>query len=511
MHRISKEFALQENSEDFINIGTQLSSYDYVDNLWTFVYNCISIIKSLFFIGTQLSSYDYADNLWTFVYNCISIIKSLFFIGNMFMILVSEALVYVICQDYKTTIGRVTRRLAAKNILYVKMFQAFALNKNLIDETINKEIIKYSDCVPYTFDDIDWNTLYSIVDNYNLEIEEPGEPINSGMISLVFKLKSKDNGKTLILKLKRQYIEYKLNEGIDRIKFLVYLVSFIPWFNTLEIPLLFNRNIEILKEQLDFKREIQNTIEMKEVCKINDFIKIPQIVEGVNDLFPNAILMEYIDGCHLSKVEPEDYYEFSKLVFKYGCINIVSHGLFHGDLHSGNILFIKNGEEQVDIPKYQIGIIDFGIVMRISAECKKGFFKIFTELFTSDPREFAVLIFDNLLEPKGILNDLPIEHKTNILNIIENLITPLIKKTKKLDQGEFFEFILHFNEYLSSENLKTYGITVNDEFIKMQMGIAMAHGISIVLCKDNIMDLVKEVLNEIFHLDVMMDLLEEDD
>jgi hypothetical protein len=43
------------------------------------------------------------------------------------------------------------------------------------------------------------------------------------------------------------------------------------------------------------------------------------------------------------------------------------------------------------------------------------------------------------------------------------------------------------------------------------MGIAMAHGISIVLCKDNIMDLVKEVLNEIFHLDVMMDLLEEDD
>jgi len=484
MERLLEEFKenlAKEISEDFINIGTKLSSYNYLDILWTFIYNCISIIKSLFFIG------------------------------NIMMILMSEAVFYLFWQDYNTTIGRVTRRLTEKNVLYVKMFQAFALNKNLIDETINKEIIKYCDCVPYTNDDIDLKTIYSIADKYNLDFEDPDKknPINSGMISLVFKLKSKDNGKIFILKLKRQYIDYKLNEGIERFKFLSWIISFIPWFNTLEIPLLFNKNIEILKEQLDFKSEIKNTIQMKDACKFNNFIKIPEIVEGVNSLFPNAILMEYIDGCHLSKVDPSDYYQFAKLVFKYGCINIVSHGLFHGDLHSGNILFIKNKEETIDIPKYQIGIIDFGIVMRINEDCKKGFFKIFTELFTSDPREFAILIFDNLLEPKGILNELPNEHKTNILNIIEKLIYPLIKKNKKMDQSAFFEFIINFNDYLSSENLKRYGIRVNDEFIKMQMGIAMAHGISIVLCKDNVMEMVKEVLNEIFHLDVMMDLLEE--
>jgi len=468
------------------------------------------IAEDLANFGSQLLSYDYMDNIWIYLYKFISIMKSLFFIGNMIMILITEYIFYAIFQDYKTTISRVTRRLASKNVLYVKMFQAFALNNQLVDETINKEIIKYSDCVPYTFDDVDWKTLYSIAYKYNLEVDEPDEPVNSGMISLVFKLKSKENGKIAILKLKRQYIEYKLNEGIDRLKFLVYLISFIPWFNTLEIPLLFNRNVEILKEQLDFKREIQNTIEMREVCKINEFIKIPEIIEGVNDLFPNAILMEYIDGCHLSKVKPEDYYEFAKLVFKYGCINIVSHGIFHGDLHSGNILFIKNDtEESKHLPKYQIGIIDFGIVMRINEECKKGFLKVFTEMFTSDPMEFAVIIFDNLLEPKGIINDLPHEHKRNILNIIENMISPLIKEIKRLDQTAFFEFILRFNEYLNSENLKCYGITVNDEFIKMQMGIAMAHGISIVLCKDNILEMVREVLNEIFHLDVMMDLLNE--
>ena len=456
--------------------------------------------------------YDYIDTFSIFLFKFISIMKSLFFIGSMFFILISEAIVYTLWRDYETTISRITTRLASKNILYVKMFQAFALNKGLIDESINKEIIKYSDCVPYKSSDIDWVTLYSITNKYNLEIDEPEEPINSGMISLVFKLKSKDNGKILILKLKRQNIEYHLYEGIERLKFVVWLLSFIPWFNSLEIPLLFNRNIEILIEQLDFKREIQNTIEMREVCKINEFIKIPKIVDGINESFPNAILMEYIDGCHLSKIEPEDYYEFSKLVFKYGCINIVSHGIFHGDLHSGNILFIKNDVEKTkDLPKYQIGIIDFGIVMRINEECKHMFFRLFTELFTSDHREFAFIIFDNLLEPKNVLNELSVEHKTNILNIIENLVKPLINETKKVDPLDFLQFIIHFNDYLNSENLKTYGIRVNDSFIKIQMGVGMAHGISVVLCKDNIMELIKEVLNEIFHLDIMMDLLDEDE
>ena len=467
-------------------------------------------------ISFYILSYDYLDSLWSFAYNFLSIMKSLFFIGNMMNILLSEAIVYAVWRDYQKTIYRVTRKFAEKNILYVKMFQAFALNNQLIDETMNKEIIKYSDCVPYTFYDIDWETLYSIADKYNLEIDEPEEPINSGMISLVFKLKSKDNGKILILKLKRQNIEYHLYEGIERLKFVVWLLSFIPWFNTLDIPMLFNRNIEILKEQLDFKREVQNTIEMREVCKINDFIKIPEIVKGVNEIFPNAILMEYIDGCHLSKVDPEDYYEFAKLVIKYGCINVASHGFFHGDLHSGNILFIKNDEDcsqktNKGLPKYQIGIIDFGIVMRINEEYNKGFFRIITETFISKPREIAVLLFDGMLGPKELLNSFPIDHKNKIFDIIENLITPLIQKTRKVNQNDTFEFIININNYLKLENLKDYGITVNDEFIKIQMGIAMSHGISIALCKENILQIINEVLNEIFHLDLMMDLMDEDE
>ena len=45
----------------------------------------------------------------------------------------------------------------------------------------------------------------------------------------------------------------------------------------------------------------------------------------------------------------------------------------------------------------------------------------------------------------------------------------------------------------------------NDNFIKMQMGITMAHGISLSLCKDNYMEVANVVLNDLFHTDLFLE------
>lgn len=450
----------------------------------------------------------------SFVLSMISIFKSLFFIGNLFFIFSSEYLHYMIFKDYEKTISRITKTLIKQNVLYIKMFQAFALNKKMIDETINKEIIKYCDNAPYYEEDIDWNTVYDITSKYNLNSEN-AYPINSGMVSVVFKFPviKEDNKLPIeykILKLKRKNIDYELDEAIERLKFIVSIISFIPWANTLEIPLLFNRNVNILKEQLNFKREVSNIIEMKESCKNNNFIKVPEVYEEITENHNNAILMEYIDGTSIHKVEPEDYNIYAKLVIKFSFITFICNGIFHGDLHSGNILFIKNNENSL-LPKYQLGIIDLGIIMRVNEQCKSGIANILQVLFTSNPRKISTILFDVLLEPKGILNSLPIKHKEDILNIIETVITTILTKSKNTNQQLLFDFIINFNNYLGSTDLKKYGIKVNDEFIKFQIGIAMAHGISMELCKDDLMILVGEVLNEIFHLDIMANLIEDDE
>ena len=434
--------------------------------------------------------------------------SNILFIIDLLYVFFYEYLKYLCIGNYTSFIQTLSYKLSCKNILYIKLFQAFALNNTLIDESINNEIIKYTDCAPYVFDDIDTDLISNIVKKYDL-IYTHSYPINSGMISLVYKLTMRSTGKEVILKIKRKNIDEKLEDAIERIQFLVSMLSYFPKFNTLDIPLLFNKNILLLKEQLNFEKEVNNTREMNEACKNLSYVKIPTIFEEVTKEYPNAILMEYIEGKHISDVDKSDYEIYAKLVLKYGFVNMFFHGMNHGDLHSGNILFIKNksveGVINKDIDEYQIGVIDFGIVLRFDKLIRDTLIMICSELFTKSSRELSIDIFNALLEPRGILDTIPKEHMENLILITEEIISNIIKKSKETNQLMIYEFINNLNNYLNSNNLNKYGLKINDNFIKMQMGITMAHGISLSLCKDNYMKVANVVLNDLFHTDLFLE------
>ena len=48
------------------------------------------------------------------------------------------------------------------------------------------------------------------------------------------------------------------------------------------------------------------------------------------------------------------------------------------------------------------------------------------------------------------------------------------------------------------------GIRPSDEFVKMQLVLAMAHGVTITLCKTNFIELMDTVLNELFHTNMLI-------
>ena len=65
--------------------------------------------------------------------------------------------------------------------------------------------------------DLDYDTLFKLEDEYNIAFKYGIEPINSGMISLVFKGYKKNTGETVIVKIKRLDIENRLDEQQHRI------------------------------------------------------------------------------------------------------------------------------------------------------------------------------------------------------------------------------------------------------------------------------------------------------
>ena len=181
-------------------------------------------------------------------------IKAILFLLNVLYIFGEELLVYVIFNDFSSFIDRLTMRLSGINILYVKVFQAFALNNSLIDDSINNKLLQFTDNAPWDYSDIKLGDLVTIADKYDLYLKPNYEiPINAGMISLVFKAyKNNNRNDPVIIKMKRHNIEQKLNDAIDNLLFCMYLLSFIPIIHKYQLSEVVHRNIEMIRHQTNF-------------------------------------------------------------------------------------------------------------------------------------------------------------------------------------------------------------------------------------------------------------------
>ena len=437
-------------------------------------------------------------------------IRNILFLFNASWIILSELALYGIFKNYISFIDRITYKLASINILYVKIFQAFALNNNLIDEKINNYLLKYTDKAPWTSNDIDYDTLFELEDNYNIVfintvnnvVNNNFKPINSGMISLVFKATNKSTGEPVIVKLKRNNINEMLDESIEKLLFFVYVLSFIPFIENYKISDLIYKNIGIIKQQTDFIQEVNNIVKIKTNCKNLKYIVVPEPNMSVTIKYPNVILMEYINGVTISNVNEEDYEGFAKQVLKFGFVSTFIHGISHGDLHSGNILFIK--DEDSPTHKYKIGLLDFGIIYEINQGFKQKFLEVLIDLFTTPSEEIAVKMFHSgLIEPLDVINNLPKIHYDSIIGMLSSIINDTINVTKRVNHVKMYEFIYNLNNYINSNNMIKLGIRPSDNLLKIQLALTMAQGITIKLCKDDYLPLADKVIDELFHTNIL--------
>jgi predicted unusual protein kinase regulating ubiquinone biosynthesis (AarF/ABC1/UbiB family) len=421
------------------------------------------------------------------------------FLCKAFVIIFSELLIYTFYRDKLSFIDKLTQRLAKINILYVKVFQAFALNNSIIDQKMNNMLLKFTDNAPWTNHDIDYETLFKLEDDERIRFEDGGisYPINSGMISLVFKAKRLSDNSNVIVKIKRKNIEERLSEAIDNLLFFMYILSFFPIVQKYQLAEVVDKNIDIIRHQVNFHEEVQNIIKMRTNCKHLKYVKIPDVYKEITDKYHNVILMEEIKGVPINKIKEEDYEGFAKQVMKFGFVTTLVHGVTHGDLHSGNILFIKDENETKY--KHKIGVLDFGIIYEVETQYKSILFDLLTEMFNNSPEVSAEkLLTSGIIEPVDVLKSLPNDHYKNILGFLTEIIHDTIYVSKQANQIQIYRFMSKFKTYMSNPEISGLGLKPSDSFVKTQLVLAMAHGVTLTLCKDDYMSLADKVINELF-------------
>jgi predicted unusual protein kinase regulating ubiquinone biosynthesis (AarF/ABC1/UbiB family) len=390
----------------------------------------------------------------------------------------------------------------------VKIFQAFALNNNIIDDKINNTLTRFVDNAPWTKKEIDYNTLSILETENDLIFEKPLYPINSGMISLVFKGKHRNTGETIVVKIKRVNIENNLKLAIDDLLVILEWIMIIPCINKFQIAEIMTKNMDLIKHQTNFVQEVKNIQVFGKICKHLKYVTIPNVDSAITEKCNNVIVMNYINGLSISKIDQNDYLIYAKLIMKFVFVSTFLHGKIHGDLHSGNILFIK--DETSTNNKYKLGILDFGIIYEINSDTKSGMYDIISNLHSVSSKELAGIILNSsIIEPLSDIKELDKIHYEHMVSIISEFVDKSINIHDNINQLEVYEFLTHLNKYIDKINrdhnqnnrqgINQLKLKPSDDFIKIQVLFGMLHGVVLKLCGGKYVQMANEVLNELFN------------
>ena len=328
---------------------------------------------------------DYVERTKEY-YNKMSIcdfFRALWFTVSSCYICLSESIKYKIrWKTRNNAIIDVSKRLAAKNMMYVKIFQAFATNRNIVSTELNQFFSEYTDNVKYTADEYDIDELKELETRstechpyQRLRIINDYTPIKSGLMSLIFKayIGTDEEGKCkpVVIKYLRKNISKNFSSSMNNLVMFAKITKYFPYLRTLNVENLILQNIVCLNDQVCFRKELANITTYYNRWKNCEFVRIPKpyhdYTENIN---PDVIVMEYLDGMKITEIDPEDYDQFGKVLAAFNANAAFCSSIYHGDLHPGNILFIKEQrvrpEDDTFKTIYKIGILDFGIIGRLS-------------------------------------------------------------------------------------------------------------------------------------------------
>lgn len=406
------------------------------------------------------------------------------------------------------TIKNLSNNLLRVNVNYIKIIQALALNNDYLTNEENNYLIKFTDNVPYKYEDINF-TIINYLKNNNV-IFEHDTPINCGISALVYK--GVYNNKKVAIKILKNNAEIYLFYCFDTLEIFINIFTLFYHKSIINIKSIFNDNKKIMLRQIDMINEKNNIFTFSEKCKNFDYLHIPSVynIENTNTRVTNNyhnkfIIMDFIDGLSISELLKINNKElnniFAKYILKFGLISVFFTNCIHYDLHPGNVIFkiidkntkmslnysaIINDNNIFNVKNYDysLGLIDFGIVFFPSEKSQDIFYSFFNMVFIEKEYKNAAQLMVNNFIRKKCNNNNNINNNTNINNnneyvplLIYNNVIDTIEDIFKNYFGKNVEFDLDFF-YIINKALNKYNLFFTDEFSKMILSMSIPNNLT---------------------------------
>lgn len=263
---------------------------------------------------------------------------------------------------------RIKRCILKLNGLFIKVGQMISILSHYLPSEFRTELEGLQDRVPP-------RSFQQIQATIIAELGHPPEtlfknfnpsPLASASLAQVHKATLFDGRKVAV---KVQHSDIEKTSALDLIAFrrILRLVRFFTPIKGLQHYYAQIKNM--VKEELDFTKEADNLLTLKEKLQATEGVYVPQLIPHLCS--KRILVTEYIDAIKISEINSPTNQALYDSVRKQGiaeklldvyCKMIFEFGIYHADPHPGNLLLL---------PDDTLVFIDFGAVSSLSPTTQK--------------------------------------------------------------------------------------------------------------------------------------------
>ena len=296
-----------------------------------------------------------------------------------------------------TELPPVTRALSALGPAYIKFGQILSTRPDIVGAQMAQQLKYLQDKLPpFSMDEARASIALELGRPVDEMFDTLSDPVAAASIAQVHRARLRSTGADVAVKVLRPGIERAFRRDIDAFYFAARTIEFLaPFARRLRPTDVIAHFESVVMAELDLRLESAAASEFYENTKSDAGFSVPLPVWDYSGR--RVMTLAWVDGISMSDNGAIDAAGIDRTVLGARVLQLfLAHalrdGLFHGDMHQGNLKVGRDGT---------IIALDFGIMGRIDAYTRRVYAEILMGFIARDYRRVAEVHFEAGYVPAG--------------------------------------------------------------------------------------------------------------
>ncbi len=284
--------------------------------------------------------------------------------------------------DLKPTPERVAAAIRDLGSTFVKLGQMLSTRGDILPPGYAEAFQSLQDDVgPIAFEEIEQQLSESLGQSpLELFARFDREPMATASIAQVHRARL-PTGEEVAVKVQRPGVREQIFTDLSILQFLARQAEGqLPEVKLLDVPGVLRELRKSIADETDFRIEAAHLERFHANFAGNDHVVIPEVFASHSS--EHVLTMEWLDGVRISQARAAgcDMRAVGERYLQTAFQMLLEDGIFHGDLHPGNVLVLSGD---------RLGLLDFGMVGRLTEEMRENLVTIFFAIQRRDYRTIA--------------------------------------------------------------------------------------------------------------------------